>query len=94
MTREATPQPEVDPFTEATGRVASVLEILLNADEPRRDLTADELRDVFFSLTTALVQLKKLPGGKEAHARVYEECRAELRRRGREGIILEVEGPR
>jgi hypothetical protein len=94
VTREATTQPEVDPFTEATGQVANALKILLDADEPRRALTADEMRDLFFSLTTALVQLKKLPGGAEAHARVYEECRAELRRRGRADIIREVEGPR
>jgi len=86
----------VDPFEEATGQVANALKILLDADDDRarRDLTAEELHDVFFSLTTALVQLKKLPGGKEAHERVYEECRAELRRRGREDIIQEVESAR
>ena len=83
----------VDPFVEATGHVATALGILLEADDPRRELTAEELRDVFFALTTAFVQLKKLPGGPAAHNRVFEECRAELRRRGREDIIHEVEGP-
>lgn len=84
---------QVNPFDEATGHVANALKVLLVAeDDAKRAPTPDELHDVFYALVTAFVQLKKLPGGEAALEKVYEECRAELRRRGREDIIQEVEG--
>jgi hypothetical protein len=64
-----------DPRSEADAHIASALQIVIDAGdgdddaetETRRDYTSDELDTLFFALEWALIQLKKLPGGAEAH---------------------------
>ena len=84
---------EVDPRQEHDAQVARALRIVCQADEREeeadRDYTQDELGELFFALTTALVQLKKVKGGKEAYDRYYAGVKAELRKRGREDFIKE-----
>jgi len=80
---------DFDPRTEADAQIARALQIVCDADgaddgRGRRNYTDEELDTMFFALTAALVQLKKVPGGLVAHDRYYEKCRAELRRRGLE----------
>lgn len=56
-------------------------------DCQRRDYTPDELETLFFALGTAMTQLAKLPGGKEARERFYHNCMDQLLKRGRQDII-------
>lgn len=91
----------VDPRTEADAQVARAFGVVVDADEqdaerggaarPRRDYTPDDLDALFFSLSMALVQLAKLPGGREARDRSYDAARGELIRRGKRRMADEVE---
>lgn len=82
---------EVDPRLEADAQIARALQIVVDAnpdDLPRgREYTADELETLFFALGTAMVQLAKLPGGKEARERFYANATDALAQRGRQDII-------
>lgn len=74
-----------DPRTEVDAHIAGALQIVIDADdgagdaetETRRDYTSGELDTLFFALGCALVQLRKLPGGAEAHDRFYNRLRHE-----------------
>ena len=74
---------------EAEDLVSNALQVMIDADG--REYTRDELDKVVGSMTMALVQIKRIPGGVEAYERTYEKAREELRRRGREDMIREVE---
>lgn len=86
---------EVDPRTEAEAQIARALQIVIDASEPiygqnkeeTRDYTADELETLFFALGTAMVQLAKLSGGKEARERFYTNATDVLLKRGRKDIL-------
>lgn len=82
---------EVNPRTEADAQIARALQVVVDAgnpdDTPRRDYTEDELDVLFFALGMALVQLRKVPGGKEARDRFYDRAERELGRRGRQDIL-------
>lgn len=60
------------------------------ADE-HADLTPEHLDAVGFALSTGLLMLQKLPGGREAHKRAIESARAELLKRGRTDILDELD---
>lgn len=59
-------------------------------DCKRRDYTADELETLFFALSMAMVQLVKLPGGKEARDRFYHRAVDILDQRGRTDMLDEL----
>lgn len=66
-----------DPRTELDGQVARAFRIVVNADDqdaaaPPRGYTPEELDELLFALSTALVQVTKIPGGRDAEARFYE----------------------
>lgn len=77
----------MSPRTEADAQIARALQIVCDAGDedetPRRDYTPKELETLFFSLSMAMIQLAKLPGGKEAKRHFYESASLELLRRGR-----------
>ena len=91
----------VDPRTEADAQVARALQVVVDADEAeaerggaaraRRDYTPDELETLFFTLGMAIVQLKKLPGGQEAHDRGIRRMREELGKRGRHDLLARLD---
>lgn len=88
---------DVDPRTEADAQVARALQVVCDADgddeedKLRRDYTPEELDTLFFALSMAIVQLKKLPGGREAHDRAYRNAKNELSRRGRHDILARLD---
>lgn len=79
---------------EADARIVRAAAVVCetNNDEwqPTRDYTEDELDELFAQLTSALVQLGKLPGGATARARNYDRIREELERRGRADLAQVV----
>ena len=85
----------VDPRTEAEAQIARALQIVVDAqdgdpdseEEVARDYTPDEMETLFFALGTAMVQLAKMPGGKEARERYYDNCVDQLAKRGRQDIL-------
>lgn len=90
-----------DPRIEAEAQIARALQIVVDGydggdEETRRDYTPDEMETLFFALGTAMVQLAKIPGGKEARERYYANCVDQLAKRGRQDILddLEVERER
>jgi len=84
---------EVDPRTEADAQVARALQVVVDAgdEHDRRDYTPDELDTLFFALGMALVQLRKMPGGKEARDRFYERAEGVLTKRGRRDILEKLD---
>jgi hypothetical protein len=88
---------KVDPRTEADAQIARALEIVVNASSTiygknveqhvTREYTIEELEELFFVLGSAMVQLMKVPNGKEAKERHYANIKAELARRGRKDLI-------
>lgn len=87
--------PEFSPRVEADAQIARALQIVVDAcdvnDQPARDYTQEELETLFFTLGTAMVQLAKVPGGKEAKERYYANLKAELAKRGRKDLIEDAE---
>lgn len=79
--------PEFSPRVEADAQIARALQIVVDAcdvnDQPNRDYTQDELETLFFALSMAIVQLAKVPGGKEAHDRTMTKAKDELARRAK-----------
>jgi hypothetical protein len=90
-----------DPRAEADAQIARALQIVNDASESedidgnvetaRRDYNPAELETLFFALGCAMVQLKKLPGGKEARDRFYDNATESLRIRGRRDLLDEVD---
>jgi len=82
---------DVNPRTEADAQIARALQVVVDAgnpdDTPRRDYTEEELDTLFFALGMAMVQLRKVPGGKEARDRFYDRAERELGKRGRQDIL-------
>lgn len=82
---------DVDPRIEADAQIARALQIVVEAcdkdDHPNRDYTPDELETLFFALGTAMIQLTKIPGGKEARERYYHNAQDILLKRGRQDLI-------
>ncbi len=90
------PRRDVDPRSEADAQIARALQIVVDAsaihadnDAPngrprmeRRDYEPAELDTLFFALSMAVVQLKKVPGGRKAGDRGLRTLREELARRG------------
>lgn len=80
---------DVDPRTEADAHISRALQIVVDASGSddhvnpcvRRDYTPDELEDLFFALGTAMIKLRKLPGGKEARDRFYARVALTVRER-------------
>ncbi len=56
-------------------------------DCKQREYTPDELETLFFALGTAMTQLAKMPGGKEARERFYHNAQDQLLKRGRQDIL-------
>lgn len=94
----------VDPRTEADAQVAHAFEIVVRRgpEDPSActdpdlahgpsDYTPGDLDKLFFSLSMALIQLAKLPGGREARDRSYAATRGELVRRGKHRMADEAE---
>jgi hypothetical protein len=86
---------EVNPRIEADAQIARALQIVVEAcdvnDQPARDYTPDELETLFFALGTAMTQLVKIPGGKEARERYYHNCKDQLQKRGRDDLLASLE---
>lgn len=85
---------DVDPRAEADGQIVRAFQTVVNAsdDDPdharaARDYTPEELDTLFFSLSMALIQLRKVPGGTAARDRFYERAEGDLLRRGRQDIL-------
>lgn len=82
---------DVDPRIEADAQIARALQIVIDAcdkeERPNRDYTPDELETLFFALGTAMIQLAKVPGGKEARERYYHNAQDILLKRGRQDIL-------
>ena len=55
-----------------------------------RDYTPDELETLFFTLGMAMVQLAKVPGGKEARDRFYTNAKDQLMVRGRQDLLTDL----
>jgi hypothetical protein len=82
MNDDAKPDPAtIASREEADALVVRALSISIAAED--RDYTAAELDDLIYCLMTATVQLKKLPGGLAAAARVRDRANDELARRRR-----------
>lgn len=85
---------EVNPRIEADAQIARALQIVVDAcdkdEKPARDYTPDELETLFFALGTAMIQLVKLPGGKEARERFYHNAEDILAKRGRTDILANL----
>lgn len=88
----------VDPRIEADAQIHMALTIVCAADcsegcdetpchHGTRYYTPAELEDLFFSLSMAMVQLTKVPGGAEAKDRFYNGAKMELIRRGRRDLV-------
>lgn len=89
----------VDPRTEAEAQIARALQIVVDAapareDEAQRDYTPDELETLFFVLGMAMVQLAKVPGGKEARVRFYARATDLLAARNRHDLLDTLEADR
>lgn len=91
---------DVDPRTEADAQISHAFNIVVEAsdveDDPdrvggMRAYTPDELESLFFSLGMAMVQLKKLPGGREARDRFYAKALGTLKVRGRPDILEKID---
>lgn len=85
---------DVDPRLEAEAQIARALQIVIDASDPApddpdscRDYTPEELETLFFALGTAMVQLKKVPGGRDARDRFYEKAKGTLIKRGRHDLV-------
>lgn len=82
---------DVDPRLEADAQIARALQIVCEAcgpdDQPAREYTPDELETLFFALGMAMIQLAKVPGGKEARDRFYMNAKDQLAERGREDLL-------
>lgn len=76
---------DFDPRLEADAQIARALRIVVEAcngqEVPVRDYTPQELEDLFFALSMAMVQLAKVPGGHEAKERFYANAKTELLKR-------------
>jgi len=86
-----------DPHDELCAQVASALKTVFETYPPddtsqHRDLTPAELDAVCFALSTALIMLQKLPGGRDAHKRAIERAKAELIERGRNDLVEQIDG--
>jgi hypothetical protein len=84
-----------DPREEADAQMLRILQIMEGARDwhlnEARPYTTEELDTMLFSLNMALVQLKKVPGGREAMDRHFARCEDELRRRGREDLVQDAD---
>jgi hypothetical protein len=85
---------DIDPRLEAEAQIARALQIVIDASDPAiddpdscRDYTAEELETLFFALSMAMIQLRKVPGGKEARDRFYEKAKDTLLKRGRDDLV-------
>lgn len=81
----------INPRAEADARIVHAANMVCNTCNEdwsaKRDYTPEELQDLYGVLSMALVQLAKLPGGKEAREHTYARTRKELERRGRHDIL-------
>ena len=85
-----------DPRTVADSKIAWALQVVVDAggelDEcERRDYTPDELVELFLSLSTAMVMLCMLPGGREARERLRSRTSHELVARHRQDLLDKVD---
>lgn len=71
--------------SEMIGACARAFEIMADTCgleyEPHRELTDEEMNDLAYCLTYALMKLRKLPRGHDAVEAMYEKLKAELARR-------------
>ncbi len=65
-------------YVEATKLVARAFDVLSKQTQVSAEAI---LPEAFYCLAMALVRLKKVPGGKDAHDQFYQAAKAELARR-------------